>query len=82
MTELPLRNPNAPNAVEMAKTNIDWAESAAETRRRQGRPGHRRRLIKSFSDPNLTDNDAKIAIAKAEIAGVLRLKPAHKCAPW
>lgn len=68
MVQLPLRNPNAPDAAEKAKTYIDWAESQQKPPPRADNPQVIDGLMKTISDPTVSLDDAKIAVSKADIA--------------
>lgn len=67
MVQLPLKNPNAPDAAEKAKTYIDWAESQQKPPPRADNPQVIDGLMKTISDPTVSLDDAKIAVAKADI---------------
>lgn len=68
MAQLPTRNPNAPDAVEKARTYIDWAESQQKPPPVHDNPQVVDDLLRTASDPTKTLDDVKIATAKADIA--------------
>jgi len=68
MVDLPFKHPSAPDAVDKAKTYIDWAESQQKPPPRADNPATIDGLMKTIGDPSVSLDDAKIAIAKADIA--------------
>lgn len=68
MAQLPAKNPNAPDAVEKAKTYIDWAESQQKPPPVRDNPQTVDGLLATASDPTKSLDDVKIATAKADIA--------------
>jgi hypothetical protein len=67
MVALPLKNPNAPDAADKARTYVDWAESQQKPPPRADNPAAIDGLMKTISDPAVSLDDAKIAITKADI---------------
>lgn len=68
MTRLPFKNQKAPDAANIAKTWIDWAESQQKPPPRSDNPQSVGDLLNIASDTTKTLDDVKIAVAKADIA--------------
>jgi hypothetical protein len=68
MGKLPLNNPNDPNAATHAKTWLDWNESQHDKQPKVDNQPVVDSTLAAISDPTKSLDDAKIAIAKAQIA--------------
>jgi hypothetical protein len=68
MVGLPLKHPNAPDAADKARTWLDWTESQQKPPPRADNPQTVDGLMRVIGDPTVALDDAKIAIAKADIA--------------
>ncbi len=68
MVDLPLKNPSAPDAIDKAKTYVDWAQSQQKPPPARDNPAVIDGLMKTIGDKAVSLDDAKIAISKADIA--------------